>query len=388
MPYKDKEQVKKLGAKWDNESKKWFVPNGIDLNKFDKWQKPQNNEIDINEAIAQFDNALREFGLLLDDLPIMDGKLKRVRVDGDKGSEKSGAYVGYIDGYPAGYIENFKTGIKENWKFRLGHESIKMPNEKSLEIVRNESEAKIAQRADERLILNKKTALRLQNEYDNAATLDGGHPYLNAKGIKPELDNLKIDRFGNLLIPLSDSDGKMWSVQRIAANGNKIIGVIKTQSEKESGEEYAARKKGCFYSAVPLDLHEQFFICEGFATAKSIEMLLNKPSIMAVDSGNLLSVCEALVQKYPHKQITICADNDLKNEVNTGLNAAMKCKNEYPQINIIKPSMADPNISDFNDLMRLKGEIVAKADIKSQLVAAKNKTKDKDMNTESKLVRR
>lgn len=36
VPYKDKEQVKKLGAKWDNESKKWFVPNGIDLNKFDK----------------------------------------------------------------------------------------------------------------------------------------------------------------------------------------------------------------------------------------------------------------------------------------------------------------------------------------------------------------
>lgn len=125
----------------------------------------------------------------------MDGKLKRVRVDGDKGSEKSGAYVGYIDGYPAGYIENFKTGIKENWKFRLGHESVKIPNEKGLEIVRNESEAKIAQRVDERLILNKKTALRLQNEYDNAATLDGSHPYLNAKGIKPELDNLKIDRF-------------------------------------------------------------------------------------------------------------------------------------------------------------------------------------------------
>lgn len=159
---------------------------------------------------------------------------------------------------------------------------------------------------------------------------------------------MKIDRFGNLLIPLSDINGKMWSVQRICANGNKIIGVIKTQSEKERGEEYSARKKGCFYTSAPLETHEQFFVCEGYATAKSIEILLDKPSIMAVDSGNLLNVCEALIKKYPHKQITICADNDVKNEIDVGLNAAIKYKEKYPQIHIIKPSTTNKNISDFN----------------------------------------
>ena len=137
---------------------------------------------------------------------------------------------------------------------------------------------------------------------------------MKAKGI--EVQNLRVDRFGNLLIPLSDSDGKIWSVQRIAANSNKIIGVIKTQKERENGEEYSARKKGCFYSSEPLDLHEQFYICEGFATAKSIEILLDKPSIMAVDSGNLINVCEALLEKYPHKQITICvARADVKSQL-------------------------------------------------------------------------
>lgn len=159
---------------------------------------------------------------------------------------------------------------------------------------------------------------------------------------------MKIDRFGNLLIPLSDINGKMWSVQRICANGNKIIGVIKTQSEKERGEEYSARKKGCFYISAPLETYEQFFVCEGYATAKSIEILLDKSSIMAVDSGNLLNVCEALIEKYPHKQITICADNDVKNEIDVGLNAAIKYKEKYPQIHIIKPSTTNKNISDFN----------------------------------------
>lgn len=163
----------------------------------------------------------------------------------------------------------------------------------------------------------------------------------------------------------------MWSMQRIAPNGNKIIGVIKTRSEKENGEEYAARKKSCFYTSTPLDLHNEFFICEGFATAKSVEILLDKPTIMAVDSGNLISVCEALLEKYPHKHIAICADNDVKNKINRGLESALKCKEKYPQIHIIKPSLADKNISDFNDLMRLKGATVARTDIKSQLIMKK-----------------
>ena len=68
----------------------------------------------MNEALEQFNNALRECGFLIDGLPVMDGKIKRVKVEGDRGSEKSGAYVGYTNGYPAGYIENFKTGERVN----------------------------------------------------------------------------------------------------------------------------------------------------------------------------------------------------------------------------------------------------------------------------------
>lgn len=384
VPYKDKEEAKSLGAKWDSESKKWYVSGNTDLHQFNKWKYPQENEIDINEAYKQFNKALSESGLIIDGLPIMDGKIKRVKVSGDKGSEKSGAYVGYIDGYPAGYIENFKTGERVNWKFKLEQEvQVKSLSNAEIEAIKKTNELRAAQRKEEQLRLNKKTAARLKDEYDNAQIAQVNHPYLKAKGI--EVQNLRVDRFGNLLIPLSDSDGKMWSVQRIAANSNKIIGVIKTQKERENGEEYSARKKGCFYSSEPLDLHDQFYICEGFATAKSIEILLDKPSIMAVDSGNLINVCEALLEKYPHKQITICADNDLKNKVNTGLNAALKCKEKYPQINVIKPSMADKNISDFNDLMRLKGVAVARADVKSQLAATQMqyKSQDKEMGNEA-----
>ncbi len=52
---------------------------------------------------------------------------------------------------------------------------------------------------------------------------------------------LKQDNKGSLLIPLKDENGKLWSVQRIFPNGDKIIGVIKTKEEKEQGIEYSAK---------------------------------------------------------------------------------------------------------------------------------------------------
>ena len=90
-------------------------------NIFAKWQNPnlQIQKIDKNEAIEQFKIKLQEQNLIVDE-PIMDGKLHRCQVIGDKNKETSGAYVGFLDEYPAGYIENFKMGIKINWKFERG----------------------------------------------------------------------------------------------------------------------------------------------------------------------------------------------------------------------------------------------------------------------------
>ena len=37
VPYKEKEEAKKLGAKWDKEAKSWFAPEGTDLSKLREW---------------------------------------------------------------------------------------------------------------------------------------------------------------------------------------------------------------------------------------------------------------------------------------------------------------------------------------------------------------
>ena len=37
VPYKDKGIVKLLGARYDGEKKKWYIPQGVDLKLFSKW---------------------------------------------------------------------------------------------------------------------------------------------------------------------------------------------------------------------------------------------------------------------------------------------------------------------------------------------------------------
>ena len=39
VPFKDKDQAKELGARWDADMRKWFVPKGLDLEPFSQWIK-------------------------------------------------------------------------------------------------------------------------------------------------------------------------------------------------------------------------------------------------------------------------------------------------------------------------------------------------------------
>ena len=118
VPYAEKDDAKQLGAKWDRAEKAWFVPAGVSLEAFTPWLPAKGSvhiAVDADPA-EQFAEAIREAGLQLDGLPEMDGQLHRVPVQGDKGTERSGAYRGHMEGRPAGFIQNHKTGLKQNWK--------------------------------------------------------------------------------------------------------------------------------------------------------------------------------------------------------------------------------------------------------------------------------
>ena len=36
-PFEEKDECKSLGARWDGDAKKWYVPEGVEISKFSKW---------------------------------------------------------------------------------------------------------------------------------------------------------------------------------------------------------------------------------------------------------------------------------------------------------------------------------------------------------------
>ena len=51
-PYEDKDECKLKGGKWDNEARKWYVPQGIDRKKFTKWFPKRKEEEKPNLFLA------------------------------------------------------------------------------------------------------------------------------------------------------------------------------------------------------------------------------------------------------------------------------------------------------------------------------------------------
>ena len=171
------------------------------------------------------------------------------------------------------------------------------------------------------------------------------HEYLTKKKVKSFGLKLFMDK---LVIPAQDINGKIWSFQYISPNGAKHF---------RSG----GRKNGCFYPLGDLQNSSTIYICEGYATAATLNALTHNTfslvAVVAFDAGNLFAVTEAIRKKYPKVEIVICADNDAYGPKNTGL---IKAQNAAKHFNakVVFPVFKDTSSkpTDFNDLFILEGE--------------------------------
>lgn len=366
VPFEEKDEAKKLGAKWDKEEKKWFIykdNNNVDL--FSKWLVKRNYIINLELVKESFIHALYNAGLdTTSNEIIFDGKIHRIPTLDDKKGRLSGAYLCHLDKAPAGFIQNFKSGFKENWVYKKSENNTK--KSPTLRQYKNNIDADL-----EKSYLE--SALKAQKELENAKYIKKIHPYLLKKGFKHNF-NLKQDRRGNLLIPLSDIDGFCWSLQRIFANGDKVIGFF------NKTKKFYSKKKGNFFilGANNLENVKKIFICEGFSTTASVFEAMNEVCIMAVDVYNIEEVIKQIHSKYPKIEIIIASDNDLNRINNIGLETALKIKDCFSNIKVVTPNFTAQeiknNYSDFNDLMILKGLAEVKKQINVQLKNLSTKT--------------
>lgn len=172
------------------------------------------------------------------------------------------------------------------------------------------------------------------------AMLRTGHPYLDKKGFPRQMTT---NHFDNLLVQMEDIHGKIWNVQRIHPDGTKRF--LK-----------GGKVKGCFYVIGNLDGESPIYLCEGFATGLSIdegkrELKSAGATVVCFNSGNLLSVGKAIRDKYPNREIFVCADNDRNNPKNPGLKEGQKTAREI-QGKLLYPTFnnGSDGATDFNDL--------------------------------------
>ncbi|AWK88591.1 zincin-like metallopeptidase domain-containing protein [Azospirillum thermophilum] len=346
VPYAEKDEAKALGARWDREQKAWYAPPGTDLAPLEKW-RPGHTDLHVDagrDPRAEFAAALREAGLRLDGPPEMDGQMRRVKVEGDKPGERSGAYVGYTDGHPAGYIKNHKTGVERNWKAPGRVQATTAVDRARLSA---EAVQRRQARAQERELVQERAAEAAEARLAQAGPAPDDHPYLRAKEVPSY--GLRQDREGNLLVPIRDMDGKVMSVQAITAEGRKSF-------QKD------ARTQGGHFLIGDAAASPSVLVAEGYATAATLHRETGLAVAVAFNAGNLGPVAEALRQRYPDKPLVIAGDNDHVNErqgkPNVGREKAEDAAARVGGTVLLPAFRLDDRGTDWNDLARSQGRAV------------------------------
>lgn len=282
--------------------------------------------------IEQFAAAMAEHGLQPGEV-VDDGKLHRFDGPDEKRGKRSAWYVLHADGLPAGSFGDWRTGLSETWCAK----SDRAMTDAERQAHRQRIDQAKAEAAAERAKVAEDAAVKCVELWNIAANVDGGHAYIERKGIKPAGAKQLRDA---LLIPLRDTDGELRSLQFIQPDGSKRF---------KTGGTVA----GCYCAIggkpgpdAPL------LVCEGWATACSLHDTTGYPVAAAMNAGNLLAVARALRAKLPDVPMLMCADDDIETDGNPGLTKAREAAEAIGALLAVPdfgPERPD-GATDFNDL--------------------------------------
>lgn len=287
-------------------------------------------------VLNDFENALRERGIIPPPGGVVaDGKLRRVDAEGKNGKSDA-AYILFDDHPVAGGFENWRDGRGwENWRFR-GNGNGRGHSPADEEKLRARWAAARKAREEEKKKDQVKAANIARKELAAARPADPDHPYLANKKIGAH--DLRIDAKGKLLIPMQDSTGDLWNLQRIDHAGEKRF-------------MYGGRTEGVFFTVGP-DPEEIVVIAEGASTALSIFEATGLPAVAAMSAGNLLAAGKAIREKFPRAHIIYFADNDYpKDGVNVGVSKATEAAKATNGLIALSSTVGD----DANDLYVREG---------------------------------
>jgi putative DNA primase/helicase len=367
VPFAEKNQAKALGAKWDRRARAWYVPAGIDPEPFTRWRQGSVTRARPEDPRLEFAAALQAAGLVLDGLPIMDGKLRRVAVEGDRKGKRSGAYVGHLDTPPAGFLENFRTGIRQNWKSQMQRETLSLAEYAKLLAQAAESRR---QREAERLAIAADTARLVEAHLAGMPLIAAvHHPYLERKGVGAH--GVYLNTAGPLMLLAGEPEPQAWS-----AKGDLVVPIRDASETLLGAQSIAADGRKCFTrGSVIAGGHHligalapggTLLIAEGYATAATLHEATSLPVAVAFHAGNLMPVAQAYRAANPNLSILIAGDNDHQREREIGADGRpkdnvgrLKAEAAAQAVGgavLIPPFAPQQQGSDWNDLAQLLGD--------------------------------
>ena len=319
-----------------------------------------------SDPIDTFAEALRQMGLVLEGAPIMDGRIHRVPVEGDKRGQKSGAYVGHLDGLPAGYIKNHRTGEHRTWKASQRLEHLSHADWARL---RAETLAQRAAREREWQNIHEVTTRLVGHHLEGLPLAPDDHPYLVRKRVPSfgvlldivgtleiradQEEPQKWSAKGNLIVPICTIDGTLLSAQTIAEDGWKVF-------------PRGARCQGGMHQIGDFDGRSPLVVVEGYATGATIHQQTALPVAVAFFAGNLEAVARAVRTAFPEAHLLIAGDNDHQKaremqadgspKPNVGKEAALKAADAVGGHALLPNFAPDDRGSDWNDLLLSKGK--------------------------------
>lgn len=334
---------------WNKEAQLWYARPGADLSRLQKWLPDRSiRSSGGGDPQEEFLEALTSAGLVIDGLPVMDGRRHRVPVaDGKKGN-KDGVYRGFLDGVkPGGWFINYHRAENDKditrWKASGDGTGEADPLARvHIRAVMRQSQDDTA-RAQATLYANRTASA--QALYNRLPAVDPAHGYLVRKGITatPEL---RQTRNGALVVPFYDAGGQFRTLQYIPPDGEKYL--------------FKDAPKSGHFLVVGGELKdgEPVLYAEGYATARSLNMVTGRPVVMAIDAGNMEAVGNVLKACYPGSPHLFMADVDHKKDINKGVLSAERAATATGGA-VVLPDLSaaeiESGLKDFNDLHQSRG---------------------------------
>jgi phage/plasmid primase-like uncharacterized protein len=355
VPFAERGEARRLGARWDSGARRWYVPAGVQLSRFTRW----SGATAPADPAAAFATALSDAGLVLDGPPIMDGALHRVPVKGDRAGARSGAYIGHLDHRPAGFIQNFRSGEKRNWKAET---DVTLTAEERARLARTIA-AERETREQQRETVHNETRLILECLIAQLPFASREHAYLQRKGVDAHGALLNTigpiaipggqetpqswSAKGDLILPIRDRDGRLQSAQTIDRNGRKSF-------------PRGGRVAGGVHQIGDWRARGLLVIAEGYATAATIHELTGHAVAVAFNAGNLEPAARAFHEGDLDLAILVAGDNDHRKarehlpdgrrKANAGQEAAEKAANAVGGLAFLPQFGVDDRGTDWNDL--------------------------------------